>query len=39
MLTAMAVVDGIATGYVDKNAVWEINSEQEYHEEKKSQVS
>ncbi|MFP5231220.1 MAG: NAD(P)/FAD-dependent oxidoreductase [Acidobacteriota bacterium] len=36
MLTAMAVVDGIATGYVDKQAIWEINSEQEYHEEKKS---
>ena len=35
MLTAMAVVDGIATGYVDKDAVWGINSEQEYHEEKK----
>ncbi|MGC9199422.1 MAG: NAD(P)/FAD-dependent oxidoreductase [Acidobacteriaceae bacterium] len=36
MLTAMAVVDGIAAGYVDKDAVWGINSEQEYHEEKKS---
>jgi protoporphyrinogen oxidase len=36
MLTAMAVVDGIAAGYVDKAAVWGINSEQEYHEEKKS---
>jgi protoporphyrinogen oxidase len=36
MLTAMAVVDGIATGHVDKAAVWGINSEQEYHEEKKS---
>jgi protoporphyrinogen oxidase len=35
MLTAMAVVDGIAAGYVDKDAVWGINSEQEYHEEKK----
>ncbi len=35
MLTAMAVVDGIAAGYVDKEAVWGINSEQEYHEEKK----
>ena len=39
MLTAMAVVDGIATGYVDKDAVWGINSEQEYHEEKKNQAS
>jgi protoporphyrinogen oxidase len=36
MLTAMAVVDGIAAGHVDKAAVWGINSEQEYHEEKKS---
>ena len=35
MLTAMAVVDGIAAGHVDKDAVWGINSEQEYHEEKK----
>jgi protoporphyrinogen oxidase len=34
MLTAMAVVDGIAAGHVDKAALWEINTEQEYHEEK-----
>ena len=34
MLTAMAVVDGIAAGHVDKAAVWGINSEQEYHEER-----
>jgi protoporphyrinogen oxidase len=34
MLTAMAVVDGIAAGHVDKAAIWAINSEQEYHEEK-----
>jgi protoporphyrinogen oxidase len=36
MLTAMAVVDGIAAGHVDKAAIWGINSEQEYHEEKKA---
>ncbi len=36
MLTAMAVVDGIAAGRVDKAAVWAINTEQEYHEGKKS---
>jgi protoporphyrinogen oxidase len=36
MLTAMAVVDGIAAGHVDKASVWGINSEQEYHEEKKN---
>jgi protoporphyrinogen oxidase len=35
MLTAMAVVDGIAAGHVDKSSVWNINTEQEYHEEKK----
>jgi protoporphyrinogen oxidase len=35
MLTAMAVVDGIAAGGVDKKMLWEINTEQEYHEEKK----
>ena len=35
MLTAMAVVDGLATGgVVDKTALWGINTEQEYHEEK-----
>ncbi len=34
MLTAMTVVDGIAAGHVDKAAVWAINTEQEYHEEK-----
>ncbi len=35
MLTAMAVVDGIAEhGFVDKRAVWNINTEQEYHEGK-----
>ncbi len=35
MLTAMTVVDGLARGHVDKAAVWSINTEQEYHEEKK----
>ena len=35
MLTAMTVVDGIVAGHVDKAALWEINTEQEYHEEKK----
>lgn len=34
MLTAMAVVDGLVAGKVDKSALWEINTEQEYHEEK-----
>jgi protoporphyrinogen oxidase len=35
MLTAMTVVDGIVAGHVDKAALWDINTEQEYHEEKK----
>jgi protoporphyrinogen oxidase len=35
MLTAMTVVDGLAAGHVDKAALWNINTEQEYHEEKK----
>ncbi|HTF66689.1 MAG TPA: NAD(P)/FAD-dependent oxidoreductase [Edaphobacter sp.] len=35
MLTAMAVVDGLVAGKVDKAGLWEINTEQEYHEEKK----
>ena len=35
MLTAMTVVDGLCAGHVDKGALWGINTEQEYHEEKK----
>ena len=35
MLTAMHAVDGIVAGKVDKKTLWEINTEQEYHEEKK----
>ncbi|HEY6412271.1 MAG TPA: NAD(P)/FAD-dependent oxidoreductase [Edaphobacter sp.] len=35
MLTAMTVVDGIVAGKVDKVALWGINTEQEYHEEKR----
>jgi protoporphyrinogen oxidase len=34
MLTAMHVVDGLVAGSVNKQALWEINTEQEYHEEK-----
>ena len=33
MLTAMHAVDGIVAGHVHKEALWEINTEQEYHEE------
>jgi len=35
MLTAMTVVDGLAEGRVDKAALWGINTEMEYHEERK----
>ncbi len=35
MLTAMTAVDGIVAGGIDKAALWNINTEQEYHEEKK----
>jgi protoporphyrinogen oxidase len=35
MLTAMTAVDGIVAGHVDKAALWEINTEQEYHEEQR----
>ncbi len=38
MLTAMAVVDGLAAGHVNKSALWSINTEQEYHEEKQDQT-
>jgi protoporphyrinogen oxidase len=34
MLTAMAAVDGIIAGKVDKSGIWDINTEQSYHEEK-----
>jgi protoporphyrinogen oxidase len=39
MLTAMAVVDGLVAGGVDKASLWEINTEQEYHEEKAAAAS
>jgi protoporphyrinogen oxidase len=34
MLTAMAAVDAIQSGSTDKSALWDVNVEQEYHEEK-----
>jgi len=34
MLTAMTAVDNIVAGTLDKSALWQINTEQEYHEEK-----
>jgi len=36
MLTAMVAVDNIAAGVTAKDNLWAINTEQEYHEEKKS---
>ncbi|MBV8114936.1 MAG: NAD(P)/FAD-dependent oxidoreductase [Silvibacterium sp.] len=34
MLTAMTSVDNIIAGTTDKSLLWQINTEQEYHEEK-----
>jgi protoporphyrinogen oxidase len=34
MLTAMMAVDGIIAGHVDRSALWEVNTETDYHEEK-----
>jgi hypothetical protein len=34
MLTANAAVDSIASGRVDKDVIWGINVDDEYHEEK-----
>jgi protoporphyrinogen oxidase len=34
MLTAMMAVDDIIAGKTDKNGLWEVNTEMDYHEEK-----
>ena len=34
MLTAMVAVDGIIAGTTDKSAIWKVNTEMEYHEQK-----
>ena len=34
MLTAMAAVDAIRSGQKEKNSVWSVNTEKEYHERK-----
>jgi protoporphyrinogen oxidase len=36
MLTAMAAVENIITGNLNKTNIWDINTEEEYHEENKS---
>jgi protoporphyrinogen oxidase len=35
MLTAMIAVDNIAAGRTDKSNIWDVNTEEEYHEEEK----
>ena len=35
MLTAMVAVDNIIAGHCDKATVWDVNTERNYHEEKK----
>jgi hypothetical protein len=32
MLTAMVAVDNIAAGRTDKSNIWDVNTEQDYHE-------
>jgi UDP-galactopyranose mutase len=34
MLTAMTAVDNIIAGRTDKASLWEVNTEQDYHESK-----
>ena len=34
MLSAMTVVDGLASGRVDRDKLWAVNAEKHYHEEK-----
>jgi protoporphyrinogen oxidase len=36
MLTAMTAVDNILAGRLDKSNIWDVNTEQEYHESKRS---
>jgi len=36
MLTAMIAVDNIIAGKTDKSSLWEVNTEMEYHEEKRA---
>lgn len=35
MLTAMAAVENVINGRTDKENIWQVNAEQEYHEERK----
>lgn len=38
MLTAMTAVDNIVEGVTSKANLWEVNTEQDYHEQKRSQA-
>ena len=38
MLTAMTAVDNILAGITDKSSLWEINTEQDYHEEREPEA-
>jgi protoporphyrinogen oxidase len=38
MLTAMVAVDNILAGRTDKANLWDVNTEQDYHEEKQEEV-
>lgn len=37
MLTAMTAVDNIIAGQIDKSNIWDVNTEQDYHETKQSE--
>jgi protoporphyrinogen oxidase len=37
MLTAMVAVDNIVEGRTDKENIWSVNTEMEYHEEKETE--
>jgi len=39
MLTAMVAVDGLIEGNIDKNLIWQVNTEEDYHEKTKQEVS
>ena len=37
MLTAMVAVDNILAGRTDKSNIWDVNTEQDYHEAKQEE--
>ena len=39
MLTAMTAVDNIIAGRTDKTNIWDVNTEQEYHEQKETDTA